>query len=72
MTLVGLYIDGLETCLDEINEDSLYVFKTLIAILLYVDDVVQLSKFRAGPRRFSNKLYKYCTYSSFDINLLQT
>ena len=25
VTLVGLYIDGLETCLDEINEDSPYI-----------------------------------------------
>ena len=28
VTLFGLYIDGLETCLDEINEDSLYLSKT--------------------------------------------
>lgn len=43
-TLFGLYIDELETYLDDIGEDF---FKILVAILLYADDVVLLSKSRA-------------------------
>ena len=46
-TLFGLYVDKLETYLDEINRESPCLFNTMVAILLYVDDVVLLSKF--GP-----------------------
>jgi len=43
-TLVRLYIDELETNLDEIDEDSSCLFHIVVAILLYADDVVLLSK----------------------------
>ena len=39
-TLFGLYIDELETYLDEIDGDSLSLFNTVVDILLNVDDVV--------------------------------
>ena len=43
-TLFGLYIYELDTYLDEIDGDSPCLFNTVVAILLYVDDVVMLSK----------------------------
>ena len=37
-------INELETCLDEINRYSSCLFNIVVVILLYVDDVVMLSK----------------------------
>jgi hypothetical protein len=39
LTLFGLYIDELETYLDEIDGDSMCLFTKVVAILLYVDNV---------------------------------
>ena len=41
-TLFGVYIDELETYLDKINGDSPCLFDTMVATLLYVNDVVML------------------------------
>ena len=41
--LFKLYIDELEIEMDETDKDSPCVFNIVIAILLYVDDVVLLS-----------------------------
>ena len=41
-TLLGLHIDELETYLDKINRDSLCLFSMVVAILLFVDNVVLL------------------------------
>jgi hypothetical protein len=43
-TLVRLYIDELETNLDKIDGNSSCLFHIVVAILLYADDVVLLSK----------------------------
>jgi len=50
-TLFGLYVDELETYLDEIDMDSPCLFDTVVDILLYADDVVLLSKSGAGLQR---------------------
>ena len=71
-TLFVLYIDELETYLDEIDGDSLCLFYTVVAILLSADDVVMLSKSGAGLQRLLNKLYEFCTSSSLDVNLSKT
>lgn len=44
----GLYIDELETYLDEIGKNSPHLFNIVVAILLYVDDVVLLLKSRVS------------------------
>ena len=41
----------------------------VIAILLYVDDVVLLSKLGAGLQRLLNKLHEFRTFSSLEVNL---
>jgi hypothetical protein len=46
--LFGLYIDELETYLDEINGDSPCLFNTMVAMFLYVDNVVLLSRLDVG------------------------
>ena len=43
-TLFDLCIDELETCLDEIDGDSLCLFNTMVVIILYVGDVILLFK----------------------------
>ena len=43
-TLFGMYVDELEKYLDEIDEDSLCLLDMVVAILLYVDNVILLSK----------------------------
>ena len=50
-TLFGLYIAELETYLDEIDKDSLCLFTTVVAILLYVENDFLLSKFEACLQR---------------------
>ena len=48
------------------------LFNAVIAILLYLDDVVFLSKPRASLERYLNKLYEFPTSSSLDVNLSKT
>ena len=71
-TLFNLYDDELETYLDEINGNSLCSFDIVVVILLYADDVVQLSKLGANLPIFLIKLYAFCTSFSLDINLSKT
>ena len=47
-TPFGLYIDELETNLDKINKDTSCLFNIVVVILLYVDDVVLLSRSGSG------------------------
>ena len=47
-TLFHLYIDELGTYSVKINGDSLCLFSTMVAILLYVDDVVLFSRSGVG------------------------
>ena len=60
-TLVGLYIDELETHLNEIDRDYLCLFNIMVAILLYADDVALLSKSRIKLQRLLSTLYEFCT-----------
>jgi hypothetical protein len=68
-TLFGLYIDELDTYLDG---DSSSLLKIMVAILLYVDDVVELSKLGVGLHRLLNKLYEFSTSSSLEVNVSKT
>ena len=56
-TLFGLYIDELETKLDESDGGSLCLIFMVIAILLYVGNVVLLSTSRSSLQRLLNKLF---------------
>ena len=71
-TLVNLYIDELQTYLDEFNKDSPCLFYTVVAILLYVDVVVLLSRSSTSLQRLLNKLNEFCTSSSLEVNLAKT
>ena len=71
-TLFRLKIDELETCLDEIEKDSMCLFNTMVVILLYAHNVVLLSRIDASLQRLLNKLYEFCTSSSLDVNLSKT
>ena len=68
-TLFGLNIDELETYLDEINGDSPCLYNTMVAILLYANDVVLHSRLGTSLQRFLSKLYDFCTSSSLEVNL---
>ena len=70
--LFGLYIDELETCLDKIDGDSPCLFNTMVAVLLYVEDVVLLCKSGACLQRHLNKLYELCTSFGLEVNLAKT
>jgi hypothetical protein len=67
-TLFSLYIDEFDTYLDKINEDSLCLFKMIIAILLYADDVVMIFKSKACLQRLLNYT-SYTSYTSFALLL---
>ena len=71
-TLFTLYIDEFGTYLDEINGGPLCLFKMVVAILLYVDDIVMISKLGACLLRLLNKLYKFCASSNLDVDLSKT
>ena len=68
-TLFGLYIDVLETYLDKIERDSLYLFATVATTLLHDDDVAFRSKLGTSLQRLLNKLSEFCTFPSLDVNL---
>ena len=59
LPIFDLYTDELETCLDEIDGESLCLVNTMVAILLYADDVVILSKSEACLQRLLSKLYEF-------------
>jgi hypothetical protein len=42
--------------------------ESIVAILLYVDDVVMLSRSGACLQRLLNKLYEFSTSSSLEVN----
>ena len=71
-TLLGLYIDEYETHLDEVDGDSPCLFDIVVAILLYTNDVVLLCRSGVVLQRLLNKLYEFCTSSSFEVNLVKT
>lgn len=59
-TLFGLYIDKLETYLDDIGEDLLCNFIDIVVdILLYANDVVLLSKSRECLKESSTSHMSY-------------
>ena len=68
-TIFSLYIDELETYLDEIDGDSPCLLNKVTTILLYVEGVVLPSKSRVGLQRLLNKLHEFCTSSSLEVNL---
>ena len=59
--------DELETHLDEIDMDSPCLFNIVVAIFLYVDGVVLLSKSRACLQRIVNNVYEFCSSSKIMI-----
>ena len=71
-TLIGLYIDELKTYLDKIIGDSSCLFNIAVAIVLYDDNIVLLFISRASLQRLLNKLYKFCTSFSLEVNLSKT
>ena len=72
-TLFGFYIDeSLETYLNEIDGEAPCLYNTMLAILLYVDDVALLSEFGPSLQRLLSKLYIFGTSSSLKINLSKT
>ena len=44
----------------------------VVAILLYHDDIIYLSKSRACLQRYMNKLYEFLISYSLDVNLSKT
>ena len=68
-TLFRLYSDELETNLNERDGDPLCLFSTVIAFLLYADNVILLYKSRSSLQRLLNKQYEVCTSSTLDVNL---
>lgn len=72
LTLFSFYIDEHETYLDEIDGEAPCLFNTMLAILLYADDVALLSEFGPCLQRLLSKLYEYCSSSSLEVNLSKT
>ena len=68
VTIFNIYIDELETYLDNINEDSSCLSSIVVAIILYDDNVALLLTSESCLQRFMNKLYEFCIFSSLNVN----
>ena len=44
----------------------------MVAVLLYVEDVVLLCKSGVGLQKLLSKLYEFCTLASLEVNLSKT
>ena len=66
-TLFSMYIDELETYLDDIDGNSPHLFNMMVASLSYGDNAILLSKSRACLQRL-NKLHEFGTSSSLEVN----
>ena len=58
--------------LDEIDGDSPCLFDTVVAVLLYVDNVVLLFKPWACLQRILNKIHEFHTSPSLEVNIFRT
>ena len=65
LILFSLHIDDLETYLDEIDGDSPCLFNMVVVILLYVEDVVMLSKSRASKCELYLKIIDTTTMQDY-------
>ena len=48
------------------------LFDTMVAILLFVDNINMLSKLGTCLQRLLNKLHEFCTSCSLEVNLSKT
>jgi hypothetical protein len=73
-TLFGIYIDGLESFLNKNIQDSdgCLLHWVLIAIMLFVDDVVLQASFPEGLQRQLDALALFCDLQQLMVNLGKT
>ena len=65
------YIDELVKHMNKIDIIFLCLLNTVVANLLYADNVVLLCKFGVGLQRLLNKLYEFCTSLALKSNYLR-
>ena len=71
-TLFGLYIDQLETHLQHHVQDAPDLQGQKVSMLLYVDDIVLLSKSPAGLQHLLHVLQLFCGDKLLSVNMSKT
>ena len=70
--LFAVYINKLEKDLDDIDGNSPCLFVTVVIVILYVDNIILLSKSRTKLQRLLKELHEFCTSSRLKVNLCKT
>ena len=71
-TLFGIYIDKLEECLEPTGCKGTELVDVLIALLLYVDDIVLLTKSHDDLDKQLRILHNYCSKMGMTVNTDKT
>lgn len=72
LILFELYINELKSFLADIDDDFVLLLDILVKILIYVDDIVLLSKSTLSLQRLIDRLHLLSIQSSLIINLDKT
>lgn len=68
----GLYIDKLEACLSKDGGDGIQLVGYVVKLLLYVDDIILISKTTHGLREHLKSLEHFCQEVWMQVNTSKT
>jgi len=71
-TLFGLYIDKLEEWLNSQGGDGIYLYKFVIRLLLYADDLILIAKSALGLQEHLLSLEYFCRSVGMQVNINKT
>ena len=71
-TLFGLYIEKLEVWLSRTNGESVHLAGYVVKLLLYVDDIILISKITHGLRKHLKALEHFCQEVGMQVNITKT
>ena len=72
-TLFGLYVDGLEKHLLDMNDiDAPTLMGVMVPLLLYADDLILMSESAAGLQKQLDALASFCEERQLTVNLSKT
>lgn len=71
-TLFGLYIDKLETWLNMSEGEGVHLADYVVKLLLYVDDLILISKTAHGLRNHLRALKHFCKEVGMEVNITKT
>ena len=70
--LFGLFIDGIERCMLQLDSDAPTLNSISIPLFLFADDLCLLSLSHSGLQRQLDELHHFCTAHGLTVNVLKT